>query len=271
MKKYNFVFIVLTYKNFKDLIDFRNSLHNIHGTYKIIVVNSFFDEDSMNSIKQICEESDFDFLNIKNKGYSYGNNYGVDFAKNSYLFDFLVISNPDIEIQYLNYKLLSSYDECIIGPKILNKFGKNQNPVYYKRLFFVEKIQKYSIKKNNYGITYIAALYNKINKFINYIFKDLVIQNYEVYALHGSFLILSDKAISLLDYKPFNDNMFLFAEEDYLAYIAKKIGIRMVYCKNSIIKHKEDGSMRLSNLDLRKIALESLNYVYLQKSKNNKI
>jgi GT2 family glycosyltransferase len=201
-------------------------------------------------------------LNLENKGYSYGNNKGIEFARSHYLYDYIVISNPDIEIQHLDYSSLLKYEGCIIGPKIINSLKKNQNPVYYTRQGFVEKIQLYSIKRENYYITYLAAMLNKFNKAYNSVILVKKSTSIDVYALHGSFLIISEKAVDLLGYKPFDDNMFLFAEEDYLAYVAKKKYIRMVYDKKNIVKHKEDGSMRLSNVDLKKTALKSLEYVF---------
>lgn len=266
MERFNFVFVVLTYRNHMDLYDFKNSLVNILGKYKVVVVNSFYDNESMLKIKTICKENDFEFLNVENKGYSYGNNIGIDFIRKNYKYDFIIISNPDIEIQKLDYRSLVSYDGCIIGPQIINRIKKNQNPVYYTRQSMVEKIQVFSIKRKKYYITYLAALINKINKGYHSIIKRKNTKKIYVYALHGSFMIFSEKVIDMLKYKPFDDNMFLFAEEDYLAYVASENKIRMVYDKNNIVMHKEDGSMRLSNIDLKKIALNSLEYLYALKS-----
>lgn len=265
MEKYNFVFIVLTYRNAEDLCEFNYSLKNIVGTYKIIVVNSYYDDNSMLNIKNICDYNGFDFLNVINKGYSFGNNQGIEYANKNYAYNYIIISNPDIEIQKLDYNSLLLHGGNIIGPKIITSTGRNQNPIYYTRQRMIEQIQMEAIKRKKFYINYIAALINKINKAYNTIVNNNNLKYRYVYALHGSFLIFSKASMDKLRNKPFDDRMFLFAEEDYLAYISEKMKIQMIYDKGIIVKHKEDGSMRLSNIDLRMTALKSLEYVYILK------
>ena len=53
MTFYKYIFSVVTYRNFEDLIDLLNSISNsVTSSYKVIIVNNFFDEVSENEIKK---------------------------------------------------------------------------------------------------------------------------------------------------------------------------------------------------------------------------
>ena len=63
--KYDFIFIVLVYRNTKDLKDFFDS-YNLANS-KVIVVNSFYDKESECEFKNIAEANNADFLSVPNK------------------------------------------------------------------------------------------------------------------------------------------------------------------------------------------------------------
>ena len=64
MMKYDFVFVVLVYRNTRDLKDFFSSL--LLSAVKVIVVNSFYDEESECEFKNIAEANNADFLSVPN-------------------------------------------------------------------------------------------------------------------------------------------------------------------------------------------------------------
>jgi GT2 family glycosyltransferase len=64
----------------------------------------------------------------------------------------------------------------------------------------------------------------------------------------GGFLIFSCYAVNKL-FPIFDENIFLFCEEIDLANRAEKAGILMFYEGKIKVYHKEDGSMRLSNIN----------------------
>lgn len=131
---YDLIFVVLTYRNEKDLQDFFNSLSNCSGSTRVIVVNAYYDENSLKKVKEIAINNNADFIEIENKGYSYGNNVGIQYALEDYKFRYLVVSNPDIEIQKFNIDDLCNEQNALIGPTIITLSGKNQNPMMYRRV-----------------------------------------------------------------------------------------------------------------------------------------
>ena len=58
---YDFVFVVLVYRNTKDLEDFFTSLKTPNA--KVVVVNSFYDDDSRAKFEAVALAHNADFLN----------------------------------------------------------------------------------------------------------------------------------------------------------------------------------------------------------------
>ena len=271
MQWYDFIFVVLVYKNAMDLKDFLNSLTQIEGSYRVVIVNSYYNKETMNNIKNISLEYDCDFINIDNKGYGYGNNRGIEYALEKYDFKFLVISNPDIEIKHFSIMHLEGLNNCISGPKILTLSGKNQNPYFYNNIKMSQFFKYISSKTEIKAFWYLGVAINKVDKYlrllVNRIFYKRTRQ--KVYALHGSFIVFGKDGLTKL-VPLFDENMFLFAEEEHLARLAESKGVSMYYLSNVEVLHKEDGSMWFLNEDLHKMQKKSYITYYENWFKKNR-
>jgi GT2 family glycosyltransferase len=265
MEKTQIVFCVLTYKNHTDLAEFIESLkvnENINFSYKIVVVNSFADESSLKKIRQIALSNNCIFINTENKGYGHGNNLGISFAKENYIFEYLVVCNPDTVIKHFDINSLKGQENNINAPEIICLNGKRQNPLNYTFMPMVEKLAYIAMKKRNKLLLYTVILLNKINRHKNKLLMDLRRKkSAAVYACHGSYIIFSRKAIETL-YPVFDENIFLFCEESDLAKNAEKHSVDIIFNKNIVILHKEDGSMKMSNFNLNEIHRQSYLYYY---------
>lgn len=134
MEMVDIVFIVLTYRNSKDLESFFISAqNNIENNYNVIVVNSFYDKESSDRIQKIAGQNGALFINVENKGYGYGNNRGIEYALKTFKFHYLVVSNPDIMIQQFSLDSLKGAENAVIGPRITTMRGRIQNPMFYKK------------------------------------------------------------------------------------------------------------------------------------------
>ena len=132
-------------------------------------------------------------------------------------------------------------DNNVVGPKIINMRNQAQNPMYIKENLMVQKMVYYGLKNNNKIQFYLGIAINKLLKNI-FLLKN---RNKEslVYQLHGSFVIFGRKVLDKLE-NVYDEEMFLFAEESYLALRLKNAGIISIYNPNIVVQHKEDGSMR---------------------------
>lgn len=260
-EKTNIVFVVLTYANTTDITDFLQSLCNIKTDYKVVIVNSFYNEYTLKECKKIAEDNNCLFLSVPNKGYSAGNNKGIEYANEHYDYNYLIISNPDILIKEFDYEVLENNRGKVIGPEIITSKGKRQNPFYVDKKIFPK--QEYYFLKNKFKLGYFAIIaINKLKKQIFFTKMKWKNSNEErVYALHGSFIILSREALTKLGIV-FDENMFLFCEEMVLAEEMKRKKIEAIYSNRLQVYHKEDGSMRFLKGSMYDEEVKSNGYVY---------
>lgn len=263
MEKYRYIFVILVYRNTEDLKECLESIHNKVSSYKVIVVNAYYDDVSRDEVEKISSQYNCDFINVENKGYSYGNNRGIELASNKYNYDYIIISNPDIVIERFDDSLLNGefgYD--IVAPKITASLGRAQNPMAISENRFVAKIVYQGFKRRAISLVYLGITITKIIRACQLIiYKILKRRIYKIHQAHGSFVLLSKKAIEILN-PVYDENMFLFAEETVLAAKAKRENVKVCYFEPIGIRHKEDGSMKLSNMMLNEILRDSNMYCY---------
>ena len=245
--KYDFIFIVLVYRNTKDLQDFFASL-SLPRT-KVVVVNSYYDEETDKEFKSIAEDNNADYLSVPNNGYGAGNNMGIEYAIVNYDFRYLVISNADIEIDCMSVESLGKYSSDIIAPDIINLKGRHQNPhlpFAKSKLFYLIQycIYKYNLPK----LRIVFAVLSRLNKIVFHLLNKISGYN-KVFAAHGAFFILPQNV--LLKLVPlYDENVFMYGEETHVGMLAAKHGITTRYIKSVKIRHKEDGSSSLANLNM---------------------
>ena len=261
MEKTKFVFVILVYRNYKDLEECIQSIQEKVSSFKIIVVNAFFDEESHDNIKSICDKNNCSFIEIENKGYSYGNNRGIEIANSNFDYEYLIVSNPDIVIKEFDETHLEGLDKCsIIASKITAADGRAQNPLSSKRSKTSEDLTYKGLVKGKKLLFMLGIAINKLHRNWFLLFSKKKIKT--VYAAHGSFVIMSKAAIEGLNSHPYDENMFLFAEESVLAEKARQLNIPTYYFPYFSIYHKEDGSMKLAEISVNKELIKSNIYFY---------
>lgn len=260
-EKKDVIFVVLTYRNTEDLEDFFISLSSCNATNKVIIVNAFFDKETSEIFQKKAEYYQADFIEIENKGYGYGNNIGIKHAKEHYDFKYLIISNPDIELNKFSLEALKGAEKGVVGPEIIAKNGKRQNPMYYIKSTMALKLIYFGIKRNSRMLFFLGRVINKLIRDIGRK-KAAKFQGslLPVYQLHGSFVIFSFFALEKLG-TVYDETMFLFAEESYLSYLLEKNRIPSFYCKEIQVYHKEDGSMQFRT-DINAQLRQANVYVY---------
>lgn len=243
-EKYKFVLIVLVYRNIHDLIDCIESAQEKIPSCKVIVVNAYYDDDSLKKIREVAETKNCDFYNIENKGYSYGNNYGISRANELYNYEYVIISNPDITVEKFDEtKLLPGK---VYAPKIIARSGRNQNPMVTKHNALAEHLIYWGLKNNN-RFSFISGI--ALNKITGTIHQRRNHDGIKIYQAHGSFVIISKAVVDKL-HPIYDENMFLFAEEGVMAVKANNCGFDTIYIDDIVIHHKEDGSMSLGGFEV---------------------
>lgn len=241
MESYDIVLVILVYRNIDVLRDFFKSI-NLDFTYKIIVVNSFYDEASERECRIVADENDAVFISVPNNGYGAGNNKGCDYALRHYGFRYLILSNSDIIINDLSYlkKINKTIAVIASDTKMLNNHRQNPNipfcsKVYMWLLKLAYNTDIRSLKKMALGLNRfyreLMQMYIRIsrNKFVR------------IFSPHGSFIIFTHEAVKILE-PIFNEDMFLYNEEIFLGYKCKMMNIPVYYAPMIRITHLEGAS-----------------------------
>ena len=254
---YDIIFVVLVYRNTADLKDF--FLHNHVVKSHTIVVNSYYDDITKSEFEEIARENGASFISVPNKGYGAGNNRGVEYALEHYEFKFLVISNADIMIEKFSQNVIEKQGRVIIAPKILTLKGTNQNPsAPFAPHKISLKIMKYIYERGNRQMALPMHAWSRIKKIAYY----LISPFYKyVFSAHGAFVIFPFDVIRTL-HPLFNEEMFLEYEEQHLGMYAKSKGIKTRYTPEIVIRHKEDGSMKIASLNEFEVQKQSFGVYY---------
>lgn len=255
--KYDFVFVVLVYRNIDDLKDFFDNF-NLSNS-KVVVVNSFYDEGSEIVFKQIAEDNDADYISVPNNGYGAGNNRGIEYALQHYDFQYLVVSNADVIIKDLKLERCLNYGNAIIAPEIRNANGKRQNPsTPFTPSKLREQLHYWMIAGKHYKIIWLLFVWSRFTKIIFYF---ICRWKKTIFSAHGAFLILPKEVLNCLT-PLYDESMFLFNEEEHLGRLAASKGIKTYYAEDIKIYHKEDGSMKIANLNQMEQAGRSYKIYY---------
>ena len=244
MKNYDIIFIVLVYRNTKDLEDFFSNNH-ITNSHTVVVI-SHYDDASDEVFKRIAIENEADVIVVENKGYGAGNNRGIEYALSNYNFRYLVVSNADILIEKFSEDTLEAKGDVIIAPKIINLRNKNQNPsMPFTPIKFSWKLWKLIYEKDLRILAFFKFAWSRFLKTIFYLTSHW---HKNIFSAHGAFVIFPIEVLKRL-VPIYNEQMFLFVEEEHLGMLAKKNGIKTIYSPEIVINHKENGSMDIASIN----------------------
>lgn len=266
MSYFDFVFIVLVYRNTDDLKDFFANF-SIKKS-KVIVVDSFYDVETEKEFKGIAEKYNADFISVENKGYGAGNNRGIEYALKHYQFRYLVISNADVVIRKWNSSLILDLYPKVIAPKIITKSGKMQNPHIVYRSDLLDYIKYLSFYHKWKILLFFVIFLTKVQRlFFLFGMRHNTVKR--IYEPHGAFVLLPYDVVE--NHIPlYNEEMFLFCEEDHLARLLYRENHSVVYTNAIEIFHKVDGSVKFLNSKISDIISNSYMVCYKYWKCNNK-
>ena len=160
-KYFDIIFVVLVYKNVDVLKEFFRTL-NLSFTYRVVVVNSFYDKVTENDCRLISSSYGADYISIPNLGYSAGNNRGCEYAVNNYKYKYLVVANSDVIINDFSFLGEINLKNAVIAPdtKMIN--GKRQNPnIPFKSKIYLKSLERYYKTKKSFYLT-IGLIFNRL-------------------------------------------------------------------------------------------------------------
>lgn len=239
-----FGFVVLNYCNYEESIACVESiLHITSNNYFIVIV----DNDSQNNSLEVLSGRYEKHSNIKvipsgrNGGYSYGNNCGIRFLESINIFDVIIATSDTLVVSkdiLQQFEELDTDDLGIVGPKVTNLANDDQNPMLVKTDFgYVLNIHFPAVASFLRNIVYktTPSLKHTISKHKDDARKNESSGN--VYMVHGCFLYLTNHYFKKCGY--LDESLFMYGEEDLLAYNCSQNKLRVLYQPSIEIIHKD--------------------------------
>lgn len=246
--------VILVNYNTKDLL--YNCLKSIYKhtsgvSYEIIVSDNGSIDGSLEML-----EKEFPKViivkNMDNLGFGKANNRGVEQARGKYVFllntDTIITNNS----LYMFYQFAEKNENYIVGAylrdrefNVINSYGDFTRPIkallrkYYDYFPFLLSIRKKHIKT--------PCLENRIVDFVT---------GADMFLAKSNYLLCNG----------FDENFFMYHEDDDLCRTAKNLNIKSIVIEGPIIQHLEGAS---SKVKVRKLCIQDKSYLYYCKKWNN--
>lgn len=228
--------IIVNYNDEKDTIKYVNEINKYETVDRILVVDNLsttigaFEELKKlenKKVKVICSD--------KNGGYAYGNNFGMNYLKKiNEEYDYIIISNPDIEVEEKAIIecieiLKKNKNIAVIAPRMYNKENKPIRRSSWKiRTFLLDIVHSTRV---------LELLFYKVLRNGEYSEKEYEQKILKVEAISGAFFIIKREVFEEIGL--FDENVFLFYEEDILAQKLKDKNYDIVSLNSEKFIHYE--------------------------------
>lgn len=228
--------IIVNYNDIQSTVEYVNKIKEYNIIDKIVVVDNLSTTiGAFEKLKELENEKVYVIQSDKNGGYNYGNNFGIRFLEDKKeQYDYFVISNPDIDIEekaIINSLevLKENSDIAVVAPRMLNK---DKNPIrrsaWKLRTFGLDVI---------HSTRFLEILFYKKLRAGEYLEKDYKNEKLEVEAISGAFFIIKNEILKEIGL--FDENVFLFYEEDILAKTLKDKNYKTISLNSENFIHYE--------------------------------
>lgn len=210
--------VILNYNDFETTIKFVESIKEYKVLDHIIVVDNCSSDDSYQQLLQLISNKIDVISTAKNGGYGYGNNAGIRYAYEKYQSEYILISNPDVEVSENTVehclRFLEGNGTCgIVAPMMLNPDYKAN----YKCVWKLPTYRQY--------LLFSLAILGKLGGRMYYTEAELSSdkKTKRVGCVAGSFLMINtDK---MMQHGMYDEHIFLYCEETVLGIKMKRAGI----------------------------------------------
>ena len=228
--------IIVNYNDAEDTKKYVKTISEYKILDRIVVVDNLSTTaGTFDSLKKLENSKVKVISSDKNGGYDYGNNFGVKYLQSiNEKYDYIIISNPDIEIteNAIKHCLEVIEEDKTIGVIAPRMFDKENKPIrrsaWKMRTFALDVIHSTRL---------LEMIFYKILRNGEYNSEDYKKEKLEVEAISGAFFIIRSNVleeINLLD-----ENVFLFYEEDILAKKLKEKGYKTISLNSEKFIHFE--------------------------------
>lgn len=254
--------VIVNYNDYETTKRLLDNVKDYKVLKEIVVVDNRSTDNSLEELRKLKNKKITIIDSGENKGYSYALNVGCKYLIDKYKSLNIVISNSDIIIESeLDIKDLNSYistKNVIVGPTIIQGNDLNRG--------FKIPTPWQDIKQN---IVFFgkSVLAKELSYPDNYYHKDIS----KVDTVSGCFFMISSKHLEDMGY--FDENVFLYYEENIMGIKTKKLGKNIIVCNNVDVIHDHSVSIDKSLKRIKKYDILKTSQEYFEKTYNgaNKI
>lgn len=254
--------VIVNYNDYETTKRLLDNVKDYKVLKEIVVVDNKSTDNSLEELRKLKNKKITIIDSGENKGYSYALNVGCKYLIDKYKSLNIVISNSDIIIESeLDIKDLNSYistKNVIVGPTIIQ--GNDLN-----RGFKIPSPWQ-DIKQN---IVFFGkrVLAKELSYPDNYYHKDIS----KVDTVSGCFFMISSKHLEDMGY--FDENVFLYYEENIMGIKTKRLKKNIIVCNNVDVIHDHSVSIDKSLKRIKKYDILKTSQEYFEKKYNgaNKI
>lgn len=258
--------IVLNYNDYENTRQYLDRIKEYQILDKIVVVDNCSQDNSFQKLKNYENDKIDVIQSNKNGGYSYGNNFGIRYLENNHneYYETIIISNPDIEvtedtIQKCIEVLHSKQKIAVVAPRMYLTNGKPARRSCWKeRTFWIDVANSTRLTEFLLYPLFRSGEYNS---------HELEQDFLEVHAIAGSFFLVKHNILKEINY--FDENTFLFFEEDILAKKLEQKGYETISLNNLKFIHHESVTIGKLYNKIRKIELINKSKKYYHKTYHN--
>ena len=249
--------VIVNYNDYETTKRLLDNVKEYKVLKEIVVVDNKSTDNSLEELRKLKNKKITIIDSGENKGYSYALNVGCKYLIDKYKSLNIVISNSDIIIESeLDIKDLNSYistKNVIVGPTIIQ--GNDLN-----RGFKIPSPWQ-DIKQN---IVFFGkrVLAKELSYLDNYYHKDIS----KVDTVSGCFFMISSKHLEDMGY--FDENVFLYYEENIMGIKTKKLGKNIIVCNNVDVIHDHSVSIDKSLKRIKKYDILKTSQEYFEKTYN---
>ena len=257
--------IILNYNSEDDTIKYVEGIKEYKNLNKIIVVdNKSTNENAFEKLLELKSNKIDVIQSDKNGGYSYGNNFALKYIEEKQeKYDYIIISNPDVEakeeaINECIKKLEEKQDVAVVAPRMFDKENKPIRRSSWKiRTPILDMIHSTRL---------LEVLFYKKLRNGEYNNEEYKTSELEVDAISGAFFVIKNEIFKKINY--FDDNVFLFYEEDILASKIKQLGYKIISLNNINFIHYESKTINKTHSYYKRIKQLYKSKMYYQKEYN---
>lgn len=246
--------VILNFNSIKLTKRLINKICNIQCIDHIVVVDNCSTKDNFDDLCLLKNDKVDVIKTLYNGGYAKGNNYGCRYLVDTYNTDIIFIANPDVlfdeTFASTVIEAFSKYSDYFgfTGVMFYPNGQQDNNPYLHLPTFWTDIASCFAITR---------LIYKKQHK------NDARLENKEVMdveALPGSLFAI--RANEFLNIGGFDENTFLYYEENILGYKCKNNNYKLGLLTGCRYVHDHSGtiSVSMNNIKRRKIINETVLY-----------